>query len=370
MSTNLFSDFDPASKNDWLERVAKELKGRPMEELHWAIDQGIEMPPFVHREDASTAGQSAIGARRRNNDWHIGEQFEAVEGEKAVNTLLITALQKGVEAPLIRFASALSDWDWSVALHGVMPQMIFLNLDLRDMPKEAASNVLEGFVQWLATLQVDKASLKGAIATSSTEVSTLAFQQLPAFDLYAVVESSLSEEAQGPVAAMVELLEAAMSLLDEWTVQGVDLAAHSSKLYFKIGIGTSYFVEIAKIRAFHLLWANVLSAYGLTPTHATVEAHLSDASQTEEKHDNMIRATTQALSAAIGGISRLYIAPANASFETPTAFTRRVARNLQHVLKMESFLDRVVDPAAGSYYIEQMTQKLARAVWERLGESR
>ena len=84
---------------------------------------------------------------------------------------------------------------------------------------------------------------------------------------------------------------------------------------------------------------------------------------------NMIRAATQAMSAVIGGVDRLYIPPANAGVpEAPTPFTRRVARNVHHILKMESFLDRVADPGAGSYYIEKLTDTLAESAWSQLQE--
>ena len=137
-----------------------------------------------------------------------------------------------------------------------------------------------------------------------------------------------------------------------------------SNIQFSIAIGKSYFVEIAKIRALKILWANVLKAYGWEATSPSIEAHLSPSCQSDNPYQNMIAATTQAMSAVLGGVDRLTILPANAATEKADDFTRRIARNVQHLLKMEAYFDRVIDPAAGSYYIEQLTEQLAKQAWK------
>ncbi|MBK9488574.1 MAG: hypothetical protein IPO07_07135 [Haliscomenobacter sp.] len=123
-------------------------------------------------------------------------------------------------------------------------------------------------------------------------------------------------------------------------------------------------MEIAKLRALRLLWQNVLKAYGVQTSALEIAAHFAPASQDEHPNTNLIRAATQAMSAVIGGANQLYVLPSNASLhESPTPFTRRIARNVQHLLRLESHLDKVIDPAAGSYYIEKLTEELAHKAW-------
>jgi methylmalonyl-CoA mutase len=137
-------------------------------------------------------------------------------------------------------------------------------------------------------------------------------------------------------------------------------------LQISISIGKSYFVEIAKLRALRILWNNVLQAYGATLAPAEIVVSFTRDSQDENIHTNMIRAATQTMSAVIGGADRIYVLPANAATGVPSdAFTRRIARNVQHLLQLESYFDKVIDPAAGSYYIEKMTELLAQNAWSQ-----
>ena len=137
-----------------------------------------------------------------------------------------------------------------------------------------------------------------------------------------------------------------------------------------MAVSTSFFVDIAKLRALRILWANLLDAYGAgdAPLPLLV-AHLARETQADDQHTNMIKAGTQSMAAVIGGADRLYVRPADFFNQEPSSsFTRRIARNVQHILKMESHLDRVGDPGAGSYYIEMLTEKLADAAWREFQE--
>src|SRR5690606_19484509 len=122
-------------------------------------------------------------------------------------------------------------------------------------------------------------------------------------------------------------------------------------------------------RALKILWANVLEAYGVKVQMPFIEVHFAPESQDNNINTNMIRAATQALSAVIGGADRLYVLPANAALgEASMSFTRRIARNVQHLLQMESHVDKVFDAGAGSYYIEKLTNILAEKAWAKFQE--
>jgi methylmalonyl-CoA mutase len=140
-------------------------------------------------------------------------------------------------------------------------------------------------------------------------------------------------------------------------------------MQFSVSVGTNYFLEIARLRAFRLLWLHVLKAWNAPATYPTMEAAFHPEAYTDALYNNMVRATTMAMSAVLGGVQRLTVRPYDAGREHlatyPPAFGRRIARNVQHLLKMESGFETLRDPAAGSYYIEKLTRQLAGEAWKK-----
>ena len=151
---------------------------------------------------------------------------------------------------------------------------------------------------------------------------------------------------------------------------GLSVANFYSQIQFSITLGDSYFLNIAKIRALKLLWQQVLSAWNIQQNSiSNIEVHLTTITQTEDENYNKIKSTAQAMAAVIGGANRLYIYPSDEfKDDLGTPFAQRIALNIQHLLQLESYLDRVIDPAAGSYYIENLTDLLAKNAWKRFGD--
>ena len=139
-------------------------------------------------------------------------------------------------------------------------------------------------------------------------------------------------------------------------------------MVFVFSVAVQYFMEIAKFRAARMLWANVVEAYGTDSTCAkkmTIFAYTGEWNQTVyDSYVNMLRATTEAMSAALAGVDYLEVVPFDFAYQVPGEFSNRIARNVQSILKEESNFDKVVDPAAGSYYIENLTNSLAEAAWK------
>lgn len=139
-----------------------------------------------------------------------------------------------------------------------------------------------------------------------------------------------------------------------------DPAAEAAALTFVFAVGSNYFFEIAKLRAARMLWAQAASAFGIeAPEALRMRIHARTALANKSIYDpytNLLRSTTEALSAVIGGCDALTVMPAR--------YPERLARNVQLVLKEESHLDGVADPAGGSYYVEALTDALAREAWK------
>jgi methylmalonyl-CoA mutase len=142
----------------------------------------------------------------------------------------------------------------------------------------------------------------------------------------------------------------------------------ASKIRFQLATGSAYFMEIAKVRAARLLWARLLTAYQLESEKiAPAIIHATSSSWNKSLYNanaNMLRTTTEAMAAAIGGVDSFTVVPYNMVYEEANDFTERLARNQQIILKEEAYMDKVADPSAGSYYIENLTNNIAQQAWE------
>ena len=161
---------------------------------------------------------------------------------------------------------------------------------------------------------------------------------------------------------------------------GVDPSTAAKKIKFEFGVGSNYFMEIAKFRAARWLWANIVGAYKAPCHHecdnkaddgtcrcaAKMNIHATTSQFNQSLYDpyvNLLRTQTEAMSAALGSVDSLTVRPFDETFETPTEFAERIAVNQQLLLKEEAHFDKVTDPSAGSYYIETLTSSLAEQAW-------
>ena len=215
-------------------------------------------------------------------------------------------------------------------------------------------------------------SFKGKLITNEKDAKRLVeiSNQLPKAQLITINARSLARGTAKVVSEIAQIITQANDALCELNEQGLDLNKFYSQIQFSIAIGDSYFINIAKIRAIKLLWQQILDAWNIVnPSNPTIEAHLTSSTQTDNENYNKIKATAQAMAAIIGGANRLYIYPSDEIKDgIGTPFAQRIALNIQHLMQLESYMDRVIDPAAGSYYIENLTNKLAEAAWTQFQE--
>ena len=161
-------------------------------------------------------------------------------------------------------------------------------------------------------------------------------------------------------------LATAVNALRAMEERGIALAEAVKRVQLRMCVGGDFFMEIAKFRALRLLWCDVQRAAGVEPQAAMVHARTSRRTQTIlDPHVNLLRATTQAMSAVLGGVQSLHVGAFDEVDGVPDEFSRRIARNIQLLLAEETRLDQVIDPAGGSWYVESLTADLARAAWEK-----
>ncbi len=178
-------------------------------------------------------------------------------------------------------------------------------------------------------------------------------------------------------AAMATAIEYLKNLMK----RGLTIDECASRVRFFFAVGSNFFLEIAKLRAARVMWSRIVATLGGSKESQIMHVHVSTSKQNPgEKNDpvrkineddpytNILRSTTQALSAIVGGGDSIHVEPYNSHLESPQNFSRRIARNTQLILKEECHLNQVIDPVGGSYYLEWLTDQVAQKSWSRLQE--
>ncbi|MCC6461553.1 MAG: hypothetical protein IT260_13855 [Saprospiraceae bacterium] len=368
-----FDKFSPTSKIDWLERIAKDLKGKPLEELHWQLNAQIKVDPFGHADDFPSP---SLPLHSAPSGWAINEDIESTDPE-AANAQALEALSAGASS--LHFP--LKNADLEATLAGVYLDYISLHFSGQAI-QDGPAAVLAALGRLAAAQQIPAAALRGSLYYDPAggpgeirdwryvlELLAYAGAEFPGIRCLRVDGRPDFQGTEGVVDELVALLHKGQGYLEQLSVRGANPQAVAAQMQFSCSIGQSYFVEIAKLRAFKLLWINVLNAWGVVPAYPVLEVRFAPGAYTDALYSNMIRATTMAMSAVLGGADRLTVLPYDAGREAqaayPPAFARRIARNVQHLLQLESGLGDVADPAAGSYYLEKLTAQLAEAAWNK-----
>jgi len=363
--TNFFEDFKGISKAEWLEKVTQDLKGKPLEDLNWHLENGLNMTPFHHRDDLKGISPAPF-IFKENNEWEIGEKV-FVENVKKANKRALDGLMNGVESLQFVIDRDLSESDLEDLLANIEMDYISTRFQVKN---ENNWGVLKMFAQIAQQKGKTLSTLKGAYdlieaSIPSDDLLKWSKEKLPAFKMI-----NIHTKKEGNIVAdLGAMTKSTADIIRLLLDRGHEIANILSYFHFTVNVGCTYFVEIARLRALKLLWGNLQKAYGvanITPPSISAQFQLS--SQTTDPHQNMIRATTLAMSAVVGGVDHLTVMPANTTFEDENEMTRRIARNVQHLLKMESYMDRVIDPVAGSYYIEKLTADLAQKAWTQFQE--
>lgn len=364
---HLLAEFSPVSKAEWLAKIEQDLKGKPIESLQIRLDN-LLIDPFPHLDDLQGLPTPLIAPA----DWEIGEDIPAHDMVKADRTA-IEALNVGVQALRFLLDENPGAHRMESLLDGIALDAISIHFFEKNKNAQPL-HVLNHFYHVAQARRLDTQSLRGSVSwefrdavvtDDAVELVEFAQKKLPGFKVLPVNVHRFFAGEEGVVAELAKTIAKAVRWMDSLEEKSIPAETVNRFLQFSISIGKNYFVEIAKIRALKHLWANVLKAYGVTDVSMPpIEAHLAPSTQTQDRNYNMIQSTTQAMAAVIGGVDRLTVLPSDAFLGEPTEFSRRIARNVQHILKTESHLNWVQDPAAGSYFIEDLTLKLAAAAWK------
>lgn len=372
----LFSDFSPANKDSWLGKITTDLKGKSLDSLDWQMEENIRLSAVYARED-QPAHTAPITDGRKSNTWQIGEYID-VQDMGAANAQALEALMGGVNAPLFSIHHLPSMEELEILLKDIQPDFISAHF-APEYPGKDPAELFRNLIYYTRRRGIDMRTVSGSMDfdplldwveppfQALARVLDFAVEYLPKFKALQVNGRELHSGVANTSQELALIVAKGVEYLSQLKDMGVAPATTNKHLQFSVALSTSYFVEIAKLRALKILWGNALAGFGLSNAPIPpISAHLALESQTDDREYNMIKAATQTMAAAIGGADIIYVMPADYQLRGETSSqTRRIARNVQHLLQMESHLDQVIDPAAGSYYIEQLTRHLCEEAWQQ-----
>ncbi len=373
MASNLFDEFPRATKDLWKQQAIKDLKGKDFEQtLVWQAEDQLAIEPYFVQDDLAHVPLAALQQAQVTASARQWQNLETIllQDEASANAQALEALERGADALVFDFQQRLvSAIDYKKLLHKIKlsespvffkiqqnPLHLFQTLQTLIPYQMKGSIQLDVLGQWMQT---------GNIAPTIWDELAQVIKETAGHPQLKVLHVSSEAFHQAGASAAQEIaftLANALVYIDELTERQVELSTILAKWHISLSIGTDYFTEIAKIRAFRYVWQQILvQGYGVAnPPVPYIQANTSfyyDAALTP--NTNMLRATTEAMASIIGGCDALHVHAYNAAFETPDHFGKRIARNISSILKEESYLDKVNDPSAGSYFIENLTFALA-----------
>ncbi|MFB1483868.1 methylmalonyl-CoA mutase family protein [Corallococcus sp. RDP092CA] len=394
------AEFPPPSVEEWRRLVDKDLKGKPFTVLQSPLEGGLSLQPLYTSQDAPAPaeppgvapyvrGTHALG--HTEGGWllcqeyagpDVGATAEALREDLERGTqgvwLLLDAplgLEVGDEATLERLLQHVPLERTPVHLEPTSDVLRPASLLLEVLARKAgaAKQALRGGlgidpIAALARHGAAKVDVARTLAEAAPIVSSL-LKDAPGLRALLVSSRPWADAGATSVHELAWTLATGVEYLRELERAGVSPGEAARSMQFALSVGGQFFPEIAKLRAARLLWSKVVAASGGAPESQAMALHARTASATKTRRDpwvNILRGTAESFAAVVAGADSVSTAPFDEPLGTPDEQGRRLARNTQLILRDESSLNRVADPAGGSYYLEQLTGELARAAWAEL----
>ncbi len=389
----LLSEFPPVTTEQWMEKITADLKGADFEKkLVWRTNEGFNVRPFYRSEDLdgvkyldSLPGEFPyVRGTKKENSWLVRQDIKAVDSV-AANEKALDVLTKGVNSLGFTFCKKVEDFDSE--LEKVLKNIISDEIEINFSTTHGSKKLLKALVAYLKKTNRDLSKVKGSVnfdtlgCLTSTGKACHSFDELfdhakevveagkdlPNFKTICVNAKLFNNAGSSIVQELAFGLSMGNEYLAQLVERGVSVNDAASTIKFNFGVGGNYFMEIAKLRAARMLWATIVKSYSPTgnePAKMAIHCETSQWNKTiYDPYVNMLRTQTEAMSATIGGADSLTVQPFDTIFKESDKFSERIARNQQLLLKEESHFDKITDPSAGSYYIENLTNSIAEQAW-------
>ena len=356
MSKSLFNEFDSVSAKAWKQKIQLDLKGADYNEtLIWNSPEGIDVKPFYHADKFKSLPEISS---TKATSWKICQTIYVYDVELS-NKKALDTLKRGAESikfiipsENISIETLIKDIDLtSTPLHFELhflseeftKQLSFIHSKAKIYIYTDIIGNLAKSGNWFYNLQKDHKILAAIVNNSNSNTSFLS------------VDTSLYQNSG---ANIVQQLAYALAHANEYLNHFGEKVVN--QISFKVSISTNYFFEIAKLRALRLLWSTLISEYSSNVSECHIIVTPTNRNKTiYDYNTNMLRTTTECMSAILGGANTISNLPYDAIFHKDNEFGERISRNQLLILKHESYFNKVNNPADGSYYIETITQQLA-----------
>jgi methylmalonyl-CoA mutase len=389
---NLFEEFPQVSTADWMAKIEADLKGKDFEKtLVWRTNEGFNVRPFYRGEDLEKVnylntlpGQFPYirGTKTNGNEWYIRQDIKVTTPEEA-NKKALEVLQKGINSLgfVFKGCAEVTVSDLEMLLKDVSLDAIEVNLvsccNSVNNGKALAQYIVKKYGSEAKVVASAKVDPLGSLTRNGSfdeaiyaEMKALVEEtnSLENFRTITVTGKNFRDAGSSIVQELGFSIAMGAEYLSKLTEAGLNIDDVACSIKFNFGVGANYFMEIAKLRAARLLWAKVVEAF--EPKCACSSKMIIHSENTifnktvYDPYVNLLRTQTEAMSAVLGGTDSLTVLPFNAIFEETNDISERIARNQQILLKEEAHLDKISDPAAGSYYIETLTDSIAEQAWK------
>lgn len=377
---NLFKEFKESSQEEWEQKIIQDLKGKPLSSLSWNSEIGA-INPVLFETDIEYSNPNEFpytrGVKSINNSWDIRQQFKG-EVER-LNKIILEALEGGVNTIELLELDVI---DFNIIFKNVQLDIIkvYIHVSSND-----AKEIGEKFITYCSENDYQLDNIKGGLIFDP--INELSLTGILKFDESVIdylnqfnkrvpnmntfgVNASVYANAGANIDTQIAC---ALTHGHEYLVQrlssGESLKQITDTIEFSFAIGTSYFMEIAKVRAFRTLWSTIVNEYDESLIEFNIKINAVTANfnySLADKYNNLLRATTGAMSAVIAGVDSLTVLPFNHNEEKESAsFGFRLAKNIQLLMQEEAYLNQVIDPSGGSYYIEELTAKIQNQAWSQ-----
>ena len=355
MKHSLFSEFDPISSKQWKQKIQFELKGEDYNDtLIWNSPENIKVKPFYNQEDL----QENLPVNQNANGFKICQNIFVFDLEKSIERA-IESIERGADSIIFTIENETIDVTKLLEKLPLENCEIYLNLSFIS-------------INYISKIETIAKSRNAKIYCNLDPIGQLAkdgnwfkTQEKDNFETLNLISKQVSNSSiisinsslyQNAGANMVQELAYSLAHANEYLNR---ITTFNQPIVFKISVGTNYFFEIAKLRAYRILFNSIAKEY-----NPNLECHLvvTPTKRNKTIYDynvNMLRTTTECMSAIVGGADAIANLPYDALYHKDNEFGDRIARNQLLILKNESYFDKVKNPADGTYYIESITHQLA-----------
>ncbi len=390
----LFDMFPPISTEEWKAKIITDLKGADFDKkLVWRTNEGFNVQPFYRAEDieglytlGSMPGQFPyVRGTRDKNTWLIRQQIQGETAEE-MNRNAVHVLDRGVDSLGFKLDKDFNTADFATLFRDIDLKKVEINIDACPLCIE---KIAAGLVEYINANgladdfrgSVDFNPYKRLIKHGLPFPEDICKVAMRVYEIVKPVKGLRCFAVDSYIfcnagAYITEELAYALSWGAQWmtmmTEAGLKPCEVADRIKFNMGISPNYFMELAKFRAGRLLWAETVKAYNPCNDDCCkmkVHATTSQFNQTIfDAHVNLLRSMTETMSAALAGVDSIETLPFDLQYQQPDEFSERIARNQQLLLREESHLDKVADPAGGSYYVEVLTASIAQQAWKIFNE--